>query len=101
MRYFHELTGNEREQLVAAITPECTVLARFKQPNWCAYPGIGCWSLLRGRIRQETDCVSCDLFKPYLGIYRGFRTREMLPIMDYFRKQVELSESVHNGDVEF
>lgn len=34
-------------------------------PAWCGYPeptrpGLGCWSLLAGRITKAADCARCE-----------------------------------------
>ena len=45
----------------------------LKQPKWCNYskdelgdattPGLGCWSLLNGLVKNETFCkFKCELY---------------------------------------
>ena len=48
------------------MTPaEALAEATREPPAWCGYPapwtpGVGCWSLLSGRIKAEVDCGDCE-----------------------------------------
>jgi hypothetical protein len=74
MKYFHELTQEEINQLIEQGKTWGYILENFKQPNWCNYPEalggeFGCWSLIdlrengkRKEISKEF-CSKCSSFK--------------------------------------
>lgn len=69
IKYFHELTKDEFDELVAKKMTwgECAKL--YPQPTWCGYPGavageMGCWSLMSFSIKGPPSCFGCELFHP-------------------------------------
>jgi hypothetical protein len=72
-RYFHELSQDEIDRLIAEKKTIGYILENFKQPDWCNYPEalnwiLGCWSLMDlsndgGRTKISKDfckgCVCC------------------------------------------
>ncbi len=45
------------------------ICERYKQPDWCGYPGalyglMGCWSLIsKPYERNKKKCKKCDLYE--------------------------------------
>jgi len=72
MKYWHEeMTQKEYDKWVASDATWGDVMERYKQPDWCDYPGalmgaMGCWSLLGRRIKSIADCGDCEC-KKYKG----------------------------------
>lgn len=70
-RYFHELSQEEVDKLIADKKNWGDIMREYKQPDWCNYPNAlegttGCWSLidlskdgLRTKISKEF-CKGCD-----------------------------------------
>lgn len=73
MKYFHEATDEELEELIANKTTIGELEKLYAQPDWCNYPGalqgvMGCWSLtdikgLRKSISLEY-CKGCECCHP-------------------------------------
>ena len=71
--YFHEISQDEVDKLIADKKSIGYVMENYKQPDWCNYPEalsmtMGCWSLcdlkkdgLRTKISKEF-CKECDCF---------------------------------------
>ena len=71
--YFHEISQEEVDKLIADKRSVGYVMENYKQPDWCNYPEalsmtMGCWSLcdlkkdgLRTKISKEF-CKGCDCF---------------------------------------
>lgn len=71
--YFHEISQDEVDKLIADRKSIGYVMENYKQPDWCNYPEalsmtMGCWSLcdltkdgLRTKISKEF-CKECDCF---------------------------------------
>lgn len=63
--YYHELSDNKFHMLQkSGITWE-ELAKKHPQPVWCKYPDaiigeLGCWALVAGNIRKESDCAGCD-----------------------------------------
>ena len=67
IKYFHELTEAEFNEIVKEnITwEECA--KRYPQPKWCNYPDavcgvMGCWSLMGFMVTNEDYCKNCDCY---------------------------------------
>ena len=70
-RYFHELSQEEVDKLIADKKNWGDIMQEYKQPDWCNYPNalegtMGCWSLvdlskdgLRTKISKDF-CKGCD-----------------------------------------
>lgn len=70
-RYFHELSQEEVDKLIADKKNWGDIMREYKQPDWCNYPNtlegtMGCWSLvdlskdgLRTKISKDF-CKGCD-----------------------------------------
>lgn len=67
--YFHELTDEQVNELLASHITWGELVDRFAQPEWCNYHNalmgeMGCWSLVDMRgLRKEISldyCKSCD-----------------------------------------
>lgn len=70
MKYFHELTKEEYDTLIASGISVGEAMEKYKQPDWCEYPdalggAMGCWSLVGGTIKNQGHCKNCDLNKDY------------------------------------
>ena len=68
MKYFHELTDDEFQELVKAGVRWCDLPEIHPQPVWCQYPDalnaeMGCWSLVYRTGVNKDYCKKCDLFK--------------------------------------
>lgn len=73
-KYFHELTQDEIDTLIADEKTVGYIIANYKQPDWCNYPealsmSMGCWSLcdlskdgLRTKI-SRVYCKTCDCYE--------------------------------------
>jgi len=71
--YFHEISQEEVDKLIADKRGVGYVMENYKQPDWCKYPNalegqMGCWSLmdlskdgLRTKISKDF-CKGCDCF---------------------------------------
>ena len=71
--YFHEISQDEVDKMIADKKSIGYVMENYKQPDWCNYPEalsmtIGCWALcdltkdgLRTKISKEF-CKECDSF---------------------------------------
>lgn len=74
-RYFHELSQEEVDKLIADKKNWDDIMQEYKQPDWCNYPNalegfMGCWSLvdlskdgLRTKISKDfcKGCEECSL----------------------------------------
>lgn len=67
IKYFHELTKEEFDELVKQrmIWAECA--KKYPQPKWCNYPEavcaiLGCWSLTGFKVTGEDYCKDCDCY---------------------------------------
>ena len=70
-RYFHELSQEEIDQLIADKKSISYIMKTFAQPSWCGYERalegrMGCWSLMdlekdgkRTQISKDF-CKTCD-----------------------------------------
>ena len=70
VKYFHELTGEELDDIVKSNKNSWEELSvNFSQPLWCKMPNCisagGCRSLLMGVIYFITsdNCKECQFFK--------------------------------------
>ena len=70
-RYFHELSQEEVDKLIADKKSWGDIMREYKQPDWCNYPNalegtMGCWSLVdlsKEGLRTEISkdfCKGCD-----------------------------------------
>ena len=69
--YFHEISQEEVDKLIADKKTIGYIMETYKQPDWCKYPNalegqMGCWSLmdlskdgLRTKISKDF-CKGCD-----------------------------------------
>ncbi len=66
IKYFHELTKYEFEELVNSKKYTYGKLAKdYPQPKWCTYPNategmMGCWSLMSHMVKDRDFCNNCD-----------------------------------------
>lgn len=72
MKYFHEATDEEIDNLIASKTTVAQLKELYQQPDWCNYPGaldgiMGCWSLMDLKGLRKSICVKfcskCEEFK--------------------------------------
>ena len=66
-KYFHKLTREEFEQLVATDITWAKCAEQYPQPVWCKYPdavngAMGCWKLMEFNVHAPIDCLGCDFF---------------------------------------
>ena len=73
MKFFHEISNEERNKLISEKRSLNYISEYYKQPEWCDYPeallgALGCWSLndlgengTRVKISEEF-CKNCDMF---------------------------------------
>ncbi len=69
IKYFHELTQGEFDELVKTHMTWGECAKKYPQPIWCSYPDavegeMGCWSLMDFRVTGRQYCYSCECFKP-------------------------------------
>lgn len=72
IKYFHELSAAEWEQIKADGCTWQEVREKYPGPKWCKESAfivdpLGCWSLIAVgkpyRITEEADCHGCDLYR--------------------------------------
>lgn len=66
IKYFHELTRKEHDDLVKQRITYAQVEKDYPQPEWCMYPHatqgmMGCWSLVSLKVKSKQDCDNCDM----------------------------------------
>jgi len=70
MKYWHEVTDEEYQELMKRKLRWDDIPKHYKQPDWCALEGallggIGCWSLTSIDTRQSISrefCKDCDYY---------------------------------------
>jgi hypothetical protein len=67
IKYFHELTKAEFEEIVRERITWKECAERYPQPPWCGYPDavsgiMGCWSLMNFWVTGEDYCKGCDCY---------------------------------------
>ncbi len=70
MKYWHELKDSTIKRLFRKKLTLAEVMHRYKQPDWCHYPGaleglLGCWSLMSAESRLKISreyCCECEYF---------------------------------------
>lgn len=71
MKYWHEVSTEERELFLKRLQTIAELKAAYKQPDWCQYPGaldgqMGCWSLGDADTMVNRDfCTTCDCSTDY------------------------------------
>ena len=68
MKYYHELTEEECQELDGNLTWE-ELAELHPQPVWCSYPdavcgAMGCWGLMAHEVKHEIFCSECDCYIP-------------------------------------
>ena len=68
IKYFHELTKDESNELIKQKVTWAACAEDYPQPIWCSYPDavqgvMGCWSLMDFDIKISEDyCRGCDCY---------------------------------------
>lgn len=74
MKYWHEISQDEVNEVIASKKTYQFLVDNYKQPDWCSYPDalmgvMGCWSLtdngpdgLRTKVSHDF-CKTCDQYK--------------------------------------
>ena len=65
IKYFHELTKEEYEEILKQKLTWANAQELYPQPIWCSYPeavcgDMGCWSLMDFRITGRVSCKRCE-----------------------------------------
>ena len=74
-KYWHRLSQNTVDNIIADGTTWGYVMDNFKQPDWCGYPNaldgqMGCWTLTNiwGSNSRKSICrdfcKNCEYYKP-------------------------------------
>lgn len=68
IKYFHELTRQEFEELLDTKITYGQLAIDYPQPEWCQYPNatqgaIGCWSLMSFYVTGKEFCNKCNFTK--------------------------------------
>lgn len=67
IKYFHELTEDEYNELVKKKITYGELARDYPQPKWCVYPGatngvMGCWALVGFEVTDEDYCKDCEYY---------------------------------------
>lgn len=71
MKFWHELTDEERKDIISSGVTNGYMLNTYKQPDWCKYPEalswrMGCWSLCDTETKVNHEfCKTCEECKHY------------------------------------
>lgn len=70
IKYFHELTDDEFNELKESGINLGELAVKYPQPDWCDYPDallgvMGCWSLVYRCGVSESYCKECDCFNAH------------------------------------
>jgi hypothetical protein len=82
IKYFHELTEEEFDNLAETGMNWENCAKSYPQPNWCSYPNavcgeMGCWALMTFSIKEEHDCKNCnDFYNNYSFVKSEFTEEE-------------------------
>ncbi len=69
MKYFHELTEEQRLELMKDSMTLGEMMEQYSQPDWCEYPNalesiMGCWGLFYGSVKKDEKCKTCECYNP-------------------------------------
>jgi hypothetical protein len=70
MKYFHELSKQELNELIDKKRSTGYIMKHYKQPDWCLYPKalswqLGCWSLCTTdypSVICKEYCKTCEYY---------------------------------------
>lgn len=67
IKYFHELTEEEFDELCKTKMTWGECAKEYPQPIWCSYPNavqgeMGCWSLMCFMVTGRNHCKNCEFY---------------------------------------